>query len=187
MSLSSIIRAAAGGPKKTRAEGDQPEENLEDDVPVTDDDDSAEGDQPEEEDAAEDDQPDDEIVEDDDVDETMSAAQKTAYASGRKSGRSAERKRMAAILGNPAADTNPALAAHLAFSTGMDAASAISALKAGGAGGQGQRLAGRMAAANQPRLGGGSSSHAAAGTQPERIAAASAAIIEAKSAKASRR
>lgn len=61
---------------------------------------------------------------------------------------------MAAILGSPSAEANAALAAHLAFSTSMKAADVLKALAASGGTGAG-KLAGRMAAARQPRLGGG--------------------------------
>jgi hypothetical protein len=180
MSLSSIIRAVAGGPKKTRAEGDQPEENMEDDMPVTDDEENTEGDEPQDDEAAEGDQPEEEGVEGDE-DEPKAASWRNGKAAGCK----AERSRMAAILGNPAADANPGLAAHLAFATDMKAADAVAALKAGGvpAGG---KLAGKMAGANQPRLGGSPAPAGGPQSQPDRIAAHAAAIIEAKRTKRSR-
>lgn len=173
MSLSSIIRAVAGGPKTTtRAEGDQPEENMEDDVPVTDDEENMEDDIP---------VTDDEENAEGDEDEPKAASWRKGKAAGRK----AERSRMAAILGNPAADANPGLAAHLAFATDMKATDAVAALKAGGTA-AGGKLAGKMAGANQPRLGGSSAPAGGPQSQPERIAAHAAAIIEAKRAKRSR-
>lgn len=164
MSLSSIIRAVAGGPKKNRAEGDKPEEDMEDDIPVSDDDENAEGDDPKEgtegdepEENAEGDDPADD-AEDEDDGEPKAASWRKGKAAGRK----AERTRMAAILGNPAADTNPKLAAHLAFATDMKAGPAVAALKAAGPGAAaGGKLAGKMAGANQPRLGGSTAQGAA--------------------------
>lgn len=165
MSLSSIIRAVAGGPKKTnRAEDDKPEENMENDIPVTDDEENAEGDDPKEdaegdepEENAEDDEPADD-AEDEDDGEPKAASWRKGKAAGRK----AERARMAAILGNPAADANPQLAAHLAFATDMKSGPAIATLKASGPGAPaGGKLAGKMAGANQPRLGGSAASGAA--------------------------
>ena len=182
MSMSSIIRAVAGGPKtNTRAEGDQPEEDMEDDIPESDDEDSAEGDQPEEnqDESAEDDEPEEDASDEDDGDEPKAAASKS-FAAGRK----AERQRMAAILGNPAADGNPKLAAHLAFATTMKASDAVSALKAGGS--TGGKLAGKMAGSGQVRLGGSAASNSGPTTQPERIAAHANALIEAKRAKRAR-
>lgn len=184
MSLSSIIRAVAGGPKKTnRAEGDKPEEDMEDDVPVTDDEENAEGDKPQDEETAEGDQPPEEDAEDDEDGEPKAASWRKGKAAGSK----AERSRMAAILGNPAADANPQLAAHLAFATSMKSADAVATLKASGPGAPaGGKLAGKMAGANQPRLGGSSAGASGPQTQPERIAAYSAQIIEAKRAKRAR-
>jgi hypothetical protein len=186
MSLSSIIRAAAGGPKTNRAEGGEPDENLEDDIPAEDDE-TAEGDEPGK-DGAQDDEPEDEAsdgdkpedeAQDDETDEEMSASGKAAHAKGRK----AERARIAAIMGDPAADSNPRLAAHLAFSTSMEPRSAVAALNAGGTPAETSRLAGKMAQANQPRLGGGAAAPSGTASQPQRIAAAAAAITEAKRAR----
>lgn len=184
MSMSSIIRAVAGGPTKTRAEGGKPDEDMEYDES---DKDSAD-DQPE--DSAADDNPDEDAEGDqpdesgeDDEDTPMAQASATAFARGRK----AERGRIGAIMGNEAADANPQLAAHLAFATAMSVADATAALKAAGPSRpEGGRLAGKMAGANQPRLGGNASGGGAAQSQPERIAAAAASIIEAKRAKRTR-
>ncbi|MBC7280029.1 hypothetical protein [Hoeflea sp.] len=183
MSLSSIIRAVAGGPKtNTRAEGDKPEEDMEDDVPVTDDDENAEGDEPQDDENAEGDQPEEEDAEGDEGEPKAASWRK-----GKAAGRKAERSRMAAILGNPAADANPQLAAHLAFATDMKSADAVLALKASCPGAAaGGKLAGKMAGANQPRLGGSAAGAAGPQSQPERIAAHAAAIIEAKRAKRAR-
>ena len=62
MSFSSIIRAVAGGPKTTRAEGDKPEEDMEDEiVPPEDEDKPEEG---AEDNASEDEQPEDSAEDD---------------------------------------------------------------------------------------------------------------------------
>ncbi len=184
MSFSSIIRAVAGGPKTTRAEGDKPEEDMEDEiVPPEDEDKPEEG---AEDNASEDEQPEDSAEDDTPAEEDDAAPSGKAgatFADGVKAGRAQERKRMGAIMGNPAADANPQLAAHLAFATHMSAADAITALKAAGPGAG--TLATRMAGANQPRLGGAASQSGPA-SQPDRIAAASKAMIEAKRAKRAR-
>lgn len=151
MSLAEAIRAAVGGRKtgaKARIEDERPEDLEEEenrDAEGDEDETEAEGDDPDTD--AEDGEPDN--AADDDGDEKSPEARK-AHARGRM----AERTRMAAILGSAAAEANPGLAAHLAFSTSMKAAAALKTLSAASAGGQG-KLAARMAAARQPRLGGG--------------------------------
>lgn len=83
--------------------------------------------------------------------------------------RSGERRRIAAILTADAALRNPALAAHLAFATDDSADKAIATLNAAAPGGPGG-LAGKMAAAKQPRLG-SDSGKAAPTDRPSRLAA----------------
>lgn len=183
MSMSAIIRAVAGGPKKTRAEGGKPEDDMEDDIPEEEAEksapqDDAEGGEPEDE--AEGDVP-DEDAEDEGTDDEMSVSGRAAFANGRK----AERARIAAIMGSPSADANPKLAAHLAFMTSMGKTAALAALEAGGDTPSG-KLAGKMAAANQPRLGGSATTGSEPKSAPERIQAAAAAIIEHKRAKSGR-
>lgn len=155
MSMSAIIRAVAGGPQKTRAEGDKPEDTMEDDTAPEE---VAEDMAPEEE---TEDMPAEEYAEDmdseedaeDDEEQPMAAANAALAAKARK----AERARIGAIMGDPAADANPKLAAHLAFQTGMSTKAALAALKAGGETPAGGTLARRMAGASQPRLGGAAS------------------------------
>jgi hypothetical protein len=178
MSMSSIIRAVAGGPKNTRAEGETPEEDDADEFPPSDDTENAEDSTPKEDETAEDDAPTEEDAEEGDEEEPKASA--AAFAAGRK----AERKRIGAIMGNPAADANPQLAAHLAFATSMRSDAAVAALKASGT--VGGKLAGKMAGSAQPRLGGSAQGGSGAASQPERIAAHAAAIIESKRARSSR-
>lgn len=91
-----------------------------------------------------------------------------------RAARRAERARIAAILTAPGAEANPGLAAHLAFKTDDPAPKAVAALAASSP--AGGRLAGRMAAANQPKLG-SSASPSAAGDRASRIAAAAGSMI----------
>ncbi|KAB2724145.1 hypothetical protein [Brucella anthropi] len=151
MSLARAIRAAVGGGRsmKSRLEEEKPED-LEDEPRPED---EAEGEDDPDPQAEGDDEPidadEDEPVSEDDKDQGE-------FARGRR----AERKRMSTILGSSHADSNPSLAAHLAFSTGMSAKAAIGTLKASGASGSGKpslssRMNGRV-----PALGNGGSKSA---------------------------
>lgn len=161
MSMSSIIRAAVGGSRtKTRAEGEKPDDKIEDEIDEKDaleDEQIVEDEMTEEDDEAleEEEKP---VAEDDKETDKMSAVERKAFKAGKTKGLAAGAKqmqtRMAAIMGSPAADANPALAAHLAFYTNQTASAAIGTLKAGGV--AAGRLAGKMA--GQPKLGGGGNS-----------------------------
>nr|WP_278375024.1 hypothetical protein [Brucella anthropi] len=152
MSLARAIRAAVGGGRsmKSRLEEEKPED-LED--------------EPRPEDEAEDKDETDPQAEDDedkpaDADEDEPVSEDDKDQSEFARGRRAERKRMSAILGSSHAEANPSLAAHLAFSTGMSAKTAIGTLKASGASGSGKpslssRMNGRV-----PALGNGGSKSA---------------------------
>ncbi len=151
MSLARAIRAAVGGGRsmKSRLEEEKPED-LEDETRPED---EAEDEGDPDPQAEGDDEPvdadEDEPVSEDDKDQGE-------FARGRR----AERKRMSAILGSSHAETNPSLAAHLAFSTGMSAKAAIATLKASGTSGSGKpslssRMNGRV-----PALGNGGSKSA---------------------------
>jgi len=157
MSLAQMIRRVAGGQKtrmsddeKPDMEDDDTETSVADDQPETGDDENV--DEVDDETNAEDDQPDDgDQAEDDATDKDMSAAEKKAFAKGR----TAERKRIGAILGSPKADANPALAAHLAFKTADSAKKALGTLAHGGATAASGSLAGRMNARGASRTGRG--------------------------------
>lgn len=151
MSLARAIRAAVGGGRSmnSRLEEEKPED-LEDETRPED---EAEDEGDPDPQAEGDDEPvdadEDEPVSEDDKDQGE-------FARGRR----AERKRMSAILGSSHAEANPSLAAHLAFSTGMSAKSAIGTLKASGTSGSGKpslssRMNGRV-----PALGNGGSKSA---------------------------
>lgn len=147
MSLMEAIRRATGG--KPRMEDKKPDEMEEEETDTSaegdekdveaegeEDDTSAEGEKKDAEDGE------DETCAEDEEDKTMSAAERTAFARGR----SAERTRVAKILGSKAAEANPALAAHLAFNTSDDVAKSLAALKASApsaSAGLASRMAGR--------------------------------------------
>ncbi|WP_176086958.1 hypothetical protein [Martelella sp. HB161492] len=80
------------------------------------------------------------------------------------SARTAERKRIQAILMHPKAEANAGLAAHLAFSTSHSFAEASAILNASAATSTGNRLAGRMAG-KTPKLGAGGAPSAASEKQ----------------------
>ncbi|TPW29683.1 hypothetical protein FJU08_12760 [Martelella alba] len=80
------------------------------------------------------------------------------------SARTAERKRIQAILMHPKAEANAGLAAHLAFSTSHSFAEASAILNASAATSNGNRLAGRMAG-KTPKLGAGGAPSAASEKQ----------------------
>lgn len=157
MSLAQMIRRVAGGHNTRMSDDEKPdmkdedtETSAADDQPETGDDDSA--DQVGDETSAEDDQPEDgDQAEDEVSDKDMSAAEKKAFAKGR----TAERKRIGAILGSPKADANPALAAHLAFKTADSSKKALATLAHGGATAGSGSLAGRMNARGASRTGRG--------------------------------
>src|SRR5690606_17052382 len=109
----------------------------------------------------EDTDPEAEDEEDDTVAEDDEETEPKAKAAGRK----AERKRIAAILGSKAGEANPALAAHLAFSTPDSAKKALAALKAAGPASANARLGNLMAGrASQTGRGGVRNSGASAGS-----------------------
>ncbi|MBA8843670.1 Sec-independent protein translocase protein TatA [Ochrobactrum sp. RH1CCR137] len=152
MSLARAIRAAVGGGRsmKSRLEEEKPED-LEDETGPEDDAEDEGQTEPEAEE-------DEDKTADADEDEPVSEDDKDQGEFAR--GRRAERKRMSAILGSSHAETNPSLAAHLAFSTGMSAKAAIATLKASGTSGSGKpslssRMNGRV-----PALGNGGSKSA---------------------------
>ena len=155
MSLAQMIRRVAGGQKISMSDEGKPDMEDEDKDPA------AEEDKPGSDDDAtdggDDDDPDQDPPEDEasgeegDTDKDMSAAEKKAFAKGR----SAERKRIGAILGSQKADANPALAAHLAFKTSDSAKKALATLEHGGASAGASGLAGRMGARAPSRTGRG--------------------------------
>ncbi|MFK5639524.1 hypothetical protein ACI50E_16930 [Brucella sp. ZJ1_1] len=151
MSLARAIRAAVGGGRsmKSRLEEEKPEDLEDETRPEDDAEDEGDPDPQAEGDDEPVDADEDEPVSEDDKDQGE-------FARGRR----AERKRMSAILGSSHAETNPSLAAHLAFSTGMSAKAAIATLKASGTSGSGKpslssRMNGRV-----PALGNGGSKSA---------------------------
>ena len=83
-------------------------------------------------------------AEDDEEDEDMAKAVKAATV--------AERARCAAIFADPAAGMNAALAATLAFETGLSAGEAVKVLRAGGAAAGRPGLGARMDGSNQPKI-----------------------------------
>ncbi|HCQ8127772.1 TPA: hypothetical protein OL914_003312 [Klebsiella quasipneumoniae subsp. similipneumoniae] len=103
--------------KARRAEEDERDDDAEDDQ-----DDDAEEEDPEED--AEDDGDDPDASEEDDPDDDGDRKESKAV----KNARIAERKRCARIFGSKHAAANPALAASLAFNTGMSSATAIDVL-----------------------------------------------------------
>ena len=135
----SKARKAEEDDREDDAEDDERDDDAEDD----DRDKSAEDDDPD----AEDDE-DDPDAEDDDGDDRKES----------KSGRQAcisERKRCARIFGSPHAAANPALAASLAFYTGMSSAAAINVMASQAPASQpkrGRSLDERMQASHQARL-----------------------------------
>ncbi|EKS3673750.1 hypothetical protein QL374_003775 [Salmonella enterica] len=104
--------------KARKAEEDERDENAEDDDER---DDDAEEDERDEN--AEDDDDDDPDAEEDDGDDGKKKDGKAA-----RQARASERKRCARIFGSKHAAANPALAASLAFNTGMSSAAAIGVL-----------------------------------------------------------
>lgn len=155
MSLAQMIRRVAGGQKSRLSDEDDPvmededkDPSAEDDKPAVDDED-ADGDK---DPAAEDEETEGEKDAEDEVsDKDMTAAERKAFARGR----SAERKRIGAILGSPKAEANPSLAAHLAFKTSDSAKKALGTLEHGGASASAGGLAGRMNARGGSRTGRG--------------------------------
>lgn len=109
--------------KARRAEEDERDDDAEDDP-----DNDAEEEDPEEdpEEDAEDDSDDPDASEEDDPDDDGDDDRKESKAV--KNARIAERKRCARIFGSKHAAANPALAASLAFNTGMSSAAAINVL-----------------------------------------------------------
>lgn len=105
--------------KARRAEEDERDDDAEDDP-----DNDAEEEDPEED--AEDDGDDPDASEEDDPDDDGDDDRKESKAV--KNARIAERKRCARIFGSKHAAANPALAASLAFNTGMSSATAIDVL-----------------------------------------------------------
>ncbi|HHU4727687.1 TPA: hypothetical protein ACUE4H_004734 [Klebsiella quasipneumoniae] len=105
--------------KARRAEEDERDDDAEDDP-----DNDAEEEDPEED--AEDDSDDPDASEEDDPDDDGDDDCKESKAV--KNARIAERKRCARIFGSKHAAANPALAASLAFNTGMSSAAAINVL-----------------------------------------------------------
>lgn len=97
---------------------------------------------------------------------SLSAKEKKAQAAGRKAGAEAERKRCASIFQAKEASGREALAAELAFNTGMTAEAAIAVLKSSP---KASSLASRMKA-HDPKIGA-----AAAAPADERVAAAASA------------
>lgn len=183
MSLHQMIRRFAGGhPPQAVAEAnaDDPEKKGVDPT----EEDAAEGEQPEDKTEDPADEPDgeepaaegDEPADDPDGDE-MSAADRTAFARGF----AAAQARTGAILGHDAAERAPELAAKLAFSqefAGLSANAAIALMESSPA--PAGKLGKKMAATQQPKLG-GSPASSPADTEPgARIFAAATAMIAAK-------
>lgn len=157
MSLAQMIRRVAGGKRPRMSEEDRQDMEDEDRVPDGEDNDpetEAETDAPDK-DAEDDDlQPDDDSepeATDEETDKGMSKAEKTAFAKGRR----AERARIGSILGSSQADSNPALAAHLAFKTADSPRKALAALKAGGPSASSAGLSARMRGLGASRTGRG--------------------------------
>lgn len=146
-------------PKKAaaKAEGEDDPEKKDDETaegevdPEKKDDDTAEGEvDPEKKD-------DDTVDDEDDEDEAEDDPEKekeAAFKKGVTEGRRRERKRNAAVFASPHASGREALAATLAFTTGMSADQIITTLQATPAGKSGG-LAAAMAAQPNPNLGGG--------------------------------
>lgn len=156
MSLMNAIRRATGGAGKPRLEDEKPEEvEAEEGEKET----GAETEEKEPDAEDEEKEPDaenDELEEgaEGEEDKNMNAAQRAAFAKGR----SAERKRIGAILGSPAAEANPTLAAHLAFATADSPKKALAALKAAGPAAGANGLSARMNARRPSQLGRGGES-----------------------------
>lgn len=106
--------------KARKAEEDERDEDAEDDDERDDDAEEDERDEDAEDDGGDDDDPD---AEEDDGDDGKKKDGKAA-----RQARASERKRCARIFGSKHAAANPALAASLAFNTGMSSAAAISVL-----------------------------------------------------------
>ena len=106
--------------KARKAEEDERDEDAEDDDERDDDAEEDERDEDAEDDDGDDDDPD---AEEDDGDDGKKKDGKAA-----RQARASERKRCARIFGSKHAAANPALAASLAFNTGMSSAAAISVL-----------------------------------------------------------
>ncbi|MEY6763325.1 hypothetical protein AB9B48_16905 [Kluyvera ascorbata] len=106
--------------KARKAEEDERDEDAEDDDERDDDAEEDERDEDAEDDDGDDDNPD---AEEDDGDDGKKKDGKAA-----RQARASERKRCARIFGSKHAAANPALAASLAFNTGMSSAAAISVL-----------------------------------------------------------
>lgn len=89
-----------------------------------------------------------------------------------KAARKSERARCAAIFKCSAAGVRPDVAAHLAFSTDMSSAEAVSMLETVAAGGapQSNSLASRMAGVKTPNVGTGGGSAAAPGSSADAAA-----------------
>lgn len=153
MSLAQMIRRVAGGQRVRMSDDEKPDMEDEDKDPAAEDDQPTPEDDSDGDDAdAEDEHPEEEATaEDDATDKDMSAAEKKAFAKGR----TAERKRIGAILGSKNAEANPSLAAHLAFKTADSARKALATLQHGGASATGGGLSGRMNARGPSRTGRG--------------------------------
>ncbi|EFO5649588.1 hypothetical protein HN186_002335 [Salmonella enterica subsp. enterica serovar Miami] len=106
--------------KARKADEDERDENAEDDDERDDDAEEDERDENAEDDDGDDDDPD---AEEDDGDDGKKKDGKAA-----RQARASERKRCARIFGSKHAAANPALAASLAFNTGMSSAAAIGVL-----------------------------------------------------------
>ena len=106
--------------KARKAEEDERDEDAEDDDERDDDAEEDERDEDAEDDDGDDDDPD---AEEDDGDDGKKKDGKAA-----RQARASERKRCARIFGSKHAAANPALAASLAFNTGMSSAAAIGVL-----------------------------------------------------------
>ncbi|SUX97467.1 hypothetical protein [Citrobacter youngae] len=106
--------------KARKAEEDERDEDAEDDDERDDDAEDDDRDEDAEDGDGDDDEPD---AEDDDGDDGKKKDGKAA-----RQARASERKRCARIFGSKHAAANPALAASLAFNTGMSSAAAISVL-----------------------------------------------------------
>lgn len=106
--------------KARKAEDDERDDDAEDDDERDDDAEDDDRDEDAEDDDGDDNDPD---AEDDDGDDGKKKDSKAA-----RQARASERKRCARIFGSKHAATNPALAASLAFNTGMSSAAAISVL-----------------------------------------------------------
>ncbi|RVJ67622.1 hypothetical protein [Sinorhizobium medicae] len=142
--LTRSVLAAISGKKGSRLEDERPEENEEDEkVEGTEDDTSAE---------------DDVSDTDDDTsgDDTSTQDEKEETDDGKTSAstvRRAEQGRIRSILMHPKAESNPGLAAELAFGSRFYSAKEAGALLSSASAG-GSRLAGRMAG-KSPTLGAG--------------------------------